>query len=260
TETTLYGFGIRTVAELRATPRADLVRLLGIAHGNSLHSLAFGRDDRPVEADREVKSVSAERTFAYDMTGREAQSSELEVVFGHARRRLERHGGGVRTVTVKARFADFSTVTRAVSLPQPTTDSRALFTAAGQALDAAVPDGRPIRLLGVGFTSLTDYDQLTFRLDDAPEPTILGALDEEPSEEAALPAPLEPQDAHAGVDVEVAGRGAGWIVKVDESKLVVRIEGPDTPPGRDYPLVLGRDEVLRTNVPPVSPIPQRALN
>jgi DNA polymerase-4 len=257
TETALLGLGIRTVAELRATPRADLVRLLGVAHGNGLHSLALGRDDRPVEPDREVKSVSAERTFAFDMTGREAQSRELEVVFGHARKRLERHGGGVRTVTVKARFEDFSTVTRAVSLPQPTTDSRALFTAAVQALDAAVPDGRPIRLLGVGFTSLTDYDQLTFRLDDAPEPEVFGAVDEEAPQELALPTPLLPQDAHPGVDVEVPGLGIGWLVKVEEAKLVVRIEGPNTPPGRDHPLVLGTDEVLRTHVPPVCPIPQR---
>jgi DNA polymerase-4 len=134
-----------------------------------------------------------------------------------------------------------------------------LLTAAVKALDAAVPDGRPIRLLGVGFTNLTDYDQLTLRLDDAPEPRILGAVDDDPNEDVALPAPLQPNDAHPGVDVEVAGRGAGWIVKVDESKLVVRLEGPDTPPGRDYPLLLGRDEILRTSVPPVSPIPRRAF-
>ena len=259
TETILHGIGVKTIAQLRETPLKELVRALGIAHGNGLHSLAFGRDDRPVEADREVKSVSAERTFAFDMTGRELQSAELEVVFGHARRRLERHGGGVRTVTVKARFADFTTVTRAISLPQPTTDAQALFTAAKQALEAAVPSGDPIRLLGVGFTSLTDYDQLTFRLDDSPEPQILGAVDEEPAEELALPTPLLQQDAHPGVDVEVPGLGVGWIVKVDEPEVVVRVEGPDTPPGRDHPLLLGTDEVLRTHVPPVCPIPQRTL-
>ena len=96
-------------------------------------------------------------------------------------------------------------------------------------------------------------------INDAPEPEIFGAVDEEPAEEATLPAPLAPQDAHPGVDVEVPGLGVGWIVKAEESKIVVRIEGPDTPPGRDHPLLLGRDEVLRTDVPPVCPIPQRAL-
>ena len=134
TETVLHGIGVRTVAQLRETPQADLVRLLGVAHGNGLHRLAFGIDERPVENDRETKSISAERTFAFDITGREAHGAELNVVFGHARRRLMRHGGGARTVTVKARFSDFTTVTRAVSLRQPTTDPRALLTAAEQAL------------------------------------------------------------------------------------------------------------------------------
>jgi DNA polymerase-4 len=257
TETALHGIGVKTVAELRETSLKELVRVLGVAHGNGLHSLAFGRDDRPVEADREVKSVSAERTFAFDMTGRDLQSAELEVVFGHARRRLERHGGGVRTVTVKARFADFTTITRAVSLPQPTTDARALFTAAKQALEAAVPSGDPIRLLGVGFTSLTDYDQLTLGLDDAPDPEDFGELDEDMPDELALPAPLTPGNAHQGTDVQVPGLGTGWIVKIDETKIVVRIEGPDTPPGRDHQLEIGRDEVLQAPVPAVSPIRQR---
>ncbi len=260
TETALHGIGVRTVAQLRETPRADLVRLLGVAHGNGLHRLAFGLDERPVESGREVKSVSAERTFAFDMTGREAQSAELEVVFGHARRRLERHGGGVRTVTVKARFSDFTTVTRAVTLPQPTTDPRSLLGAAIQALDAAVPDGAPIRLLGVGFTGLTDFDQLAFAIADFPGaeevPAAAGHL-EAATDEPSLPAPLAISDAYPGTDVEVPGLGAGWVVAIEGPAITVRIEGPDTPPGRDHQLVLGRDTVLRTHAPPVRPIPQR---
>ena len=251
TEAALTGIGVRTVAQLRETPRADLVRLLGVAHGNGLHRLAFGIDERPVEPDREVKSVSAERTFAFDMTGREAQSAELEAVFGHARRRLQSHGGGVRTVTVKARFSDFTTVTRAVSLPQPTTDAQALFGAAAQALSAAVPDGRPIRLLGVGFSSLTDYDQLTLGIDGPlPAPDDVPALVQEPGE-AALPAPLQEAAAHPGIDVEVAGLGAGWVVAADGPRLTVRIEGPDTPPGRDHTVLLGREGVQQIGPPPV---------
>ncbi len=258
TKQALQGIGVRTVAELRATPREDLVRLLGVAHGNGLHRLSFGLDERGVEADREVKSVSAERTFAFDMTGRQEQAAELEVVFGHARRRLDRHGGGVRTVTVKARFADFTTVTRAVSLPQPSTDPRALLGAASQALAAAVPDGQPIRLLGVGFSGLTDYDQLTLGLDEPPAPNDGAEAEPEPeAQEPDLPTPLLPEHVHAGVDVHVARLGAGWIVKASGPELTVRIEGPDTPPGQDHQLQLGRDEVLRTAVPPVRPVAQR---
>ncbi len=251
TETALTGIGVRTVAQLRETPRADLVRLLGVAHGNGLHRLAFGIDERPVEPDREVKSVSAERTFAFDMTGREAQSAELEVVFGHARRRLEKHGGGVRTVTVKARFSDFTTVTRAVSLPQPTTDSRSLFTAAAQALEAAASDRQPIRLLGVGFSGLTGYDQPTLGL-DGPAPTLADATPSVAEQgEVTLPAPLDEAAGYPGVDVDVDGLGAGWIVSADGPRLTVRIEGPDTPPGRDHAVLLGRDGVRQTAPPPV---------
>ncbi len=252
TEAALAGIGVRTVAQLRETPRADLVRLLGVAHGNGLHELAFGRDERPVEADREVKSVSAERTFAFDVTGQAAQSEQLPVVFRHAKRRLDRHGGGARTVTVKARFSDFTTVTRAVSLPHPTTDARALLTAATQALAAAVPEGEPIRLLGVGFSGLADYAQLTLNVDGE---TDLDADDgEEIAEEFSLPAPLRPDDAHPGTDVEVPGLGAGWLVRISDDQLTVRIEGPTTPPGRDHRLVLGRDDVLRVAPPPVAPV------
>lgn len=259
TETALRGIGVRTVAQLRATPRADLVHLLGVAHGNGLHRLALGLDERPVEPDREVKSVSAERTFAFDMNGRRAQAAELEVVFGHAMRRLGRHGGGVRTVTVKARFSDFTTVTRAVSLHQPTTDPPALLGAAAHALDAAVPDGQPIRLLGVGFSGLTGYDQLTLDIDESREP---GAEAEsevvgESWDEAALPAPLVPGQAEPGTDVEVPRLGTGWVVSVNGPQLTVRIEGPDTAPGTDHQLLLGRDQVLRTAAPPVRPVTQR---
>jgi DNA polymerase IV len=253
TETALSGIGVRTVAQLRQTPRLDLVRLLGTAHGNSLHRLAFGMDERPVESDRETKSISAERTFAFDITGRDAHAAELDIVFGHARKRLMRHGGGARTVTVKARFSDFTTVTRAVSLRQPTTDPRALLSAAEQALEAAAPSGESLRLLGVGFSGLVDHDQLTLAFDDA-----AGAAPDAPQstgpEDPALPAALEPGDAHVGIDVSVPGLGRGWLVAVRESQLTVRIEGPRTAPGKDYHLQLGRDEVWREAAPEVCPV------
>ncbi len=259
TEAVLAGIGVRTVAELRATPRGELVRLLGTAHGNGLHRLAFGMDERPVEPDREVKSIGAERTFAFDVAGRELQTAELRTVFGHARRRLSRHGGGVRTVTVKARFSDFSTVTRAISFLHPTADEQALYAAATQAMDAAISEGAPIRLLGVSFSGLRAYDQLT--LDDADAADEAGDI--EPDEEDTgpeLPAPLRPDDVHPGIDVRVAGLGDGWIVRLDGEQLTVRIEGPDTPPGREYRLHwpdpdAGR--VLRIAPPGVVSIPAR---
>ncbi len=259
TESVLHGIGVRTVAQLRETPQADLVRLLGVAHGTGLHQLAFGIDERPVESDRETKSISAERTFAFDITGREAHSAQLNQTFQQARRRLMRHGGAARTVTVKARFSDFTTVTRALTLRQPTTDPRALLGAAEQALAAAAPTGEPLRLLGVGFSGLTDHDQLTLDFD---EPAGGEADASDPEDDATtgpdLPAPLDPAGAAPGIDVLVPGLGTGWIVSVEEPDLTVRIEGPQTPPGRDHRLQLGRNEVLRSAAPPVCPVPARS--
>ena len=259
TEAVLHGIGVRTVAALRETPQADLVRLLGVAHGNGLHRLAFGLDERPVENDRETKSISAERTFAVDITGREAHSTELDAVFGHARRRLMRHGGGARTVTVKARFSDFTTVTRAVTLRQPTTDPRALLTAAEQALAAAAPTGEPLRLLGVGFSGLVDHDQLTLEFDEPVESgDELTETQDEESTGTEGPASLQLAGAAPGIDVLVPGLGNGWVVDALEAELTVRIEGPLTAPGKDHRLKLGRDEILRCPAPPVSPMPYQA--
>ncbi len=257
TESVLHGIGVRTVAQLRETPQADLVRLLGVAHGTGLHQLALGIDERPVESDRETKSISAERTFAFDITGREAHSAQLNQTFQQARRRLSRHGGAARTVTVKARFSDFTTVTRAITLRQPTTDPRALLGAAEQALAAAAPTGEPLRLLGVGFSGLTDHDQLTLEFD---EPA--GADSPDPEDDATatgpgLPAPLEAAAAAPGIDVHVPGLGDGWVVAVKETELTVRFEGPQTPPGTDHRLQLGRDEILRIAPPPVRPVQPR---
>jgi DNA polymerase-4 len=256
TEAALATLGVRTVAELREVPRAELVRRLGTAHGNGLHRLAYGMDERPVEADREIKSVGAERTFAFDVTGRPAQLIELETVFGHARKRLARHGGGVRTVTVKARFSDFSTVTRAVSLPQPTADDRALLEAATRAMDAAIFEGAPIRLLGVSFSGLVGYEQPMLAADDGGE-TSVSPGDVEELSERELPAPLTAADAYPGVDVHVAGLGDGWVVACEGDRLTVRIEGPTTAPGADRRVGLGRDEILQICPPAVQPLPQR---
>jgi DNA polymerase-4 len=259
TQAALTGIGIRTVAELREMPRMELVRLLGVAHGNGLHRLAFGMDERPVEADREAKSIGAERTFAFDVTGRPAQLSELDSVFGHARRRLTRHGGGVRTVTVKARFSDFTTVTRAVSFAHPTADDRALLTAATRAMDAAIVEGAPIRLLGVSFSGLVGYEQPMLCIDvGADDGTdVPGRMDAEEPDGPQLPAPLTEADIHPGIDVHIVGLGDGWLVAQKDEQLTVRIEGPTTPAGVDHRVILGRDEIFQISPPAVHPLPQK---
>ncbi|MEW1952131.1 DNA polymerase IV [Terrabacter sp. NPDC080008] len=158
TDTTLRRLGIVTVADLRATSREDLVRTLGEAAGWNLYRLARGDDPRPVVVEREAKSVGAERTFAEDLRRWELPGA-LEDVLARALRRLQRHGGGARTVTVKVRLSDFTTLTRSVTLAQPTSEAEQLREAATAALDAADPK-EPVRLLGVALSGLTHWAQL----------------------------------------------------------------------------------------------------
>ncbi|GAA5023909.1 DNA polymerase IV [Terrabacter aeriphilus] len=158
TQATLRTLGIRTVADLRAAARDELVRALGEAAGWNLYRLARGDDPRPVVVEREAKSVGAEQTFAQDLLRWELPGA-LDAVLARALRRLARHGGGARTVTVKVRLSDFTTLTRSVTLAHPTAEADQLREAATAALTAAKAV-EPVRLLGVSLSGLTHWAQL----------------------------------------------------------------------------------------------------
>ncbi|MER7070925.1 DNA polymerase IV [Terrabacter sp. NPDC000476] len=158
TQATLRTMGIRTVADLRAAAREELVRALGEAAGWNLYRLARGDDPRPVVVEREAKSVGAEQTFAQDLLRWELPGA-LDAVLARALRRLARHGGGARTVTVKVRLSDFTTLTRSVTLAHPTAEADQLRDAATAALTAAMAV-EPVRLLGVSLSGLTHWAQL----------------------------------------------------------------------------------------------------
>ena len=108
----LERFGVETIGDLARLPEASLVDALGRAHGAHLHALAQGRDDRPVEADRETKSIGQEETFPRDVADREALRREILRMAERVGSRLREHGLAGRTVTIKVRFPDFRTITR----------------------------------------------------------------------------------------------------------------------------------------------------
>ena len=182
TEATLRTLGIRTVADLRAAGRDDLVRVLGDAAGWNLYRLARGDDPRPVVVEREAKSVGAERTFAQDLLRWELPGA-LEDVLARALRRLGRQGGGARTVTVKVRLSDFTTLTRSVTLAHPTAEADQLREAADAALTAANPV-EPVRLLGVSLSGLTHWAQLRLPQDEADGAAVDGLMASEDLAEA----------------------------------------------------------------------------
>jgi DNA polymerase-4 len=149
----LRALGVRTVGDLAALPVSVLVSTLGRASGQHLHDLAHARDDRPVEADRAVKSVGQEETFATDRTTYDECVRELVRLSDATASRLRAAGVVARTITVKVRFADFRTITRSSTSAQPVA-SGAVIAKTACALVAAVDVAAGVRLLGVTASGL----------------------------------------------------------------------------------------------------------
>ncbi|WP_323391728.1 DNA polymerase IV, partial [Streptomyces jumonjinensis] len=150
--------GMTTCAELAEAGEDELVRLLGRAHGASLYRMALGYDDRPVVAERDAKSVSVEDTFDIDLHDRVRIRVEVERLADRCTQRLRASGHSGRTIVLKVRRYDFSTLTRSETLRGPTDDASVVREAAARLLESVDTTGG-VRLLGVGVTGLADYTQ-----------------------------------------------------------------------------------------------------
>ncbi len=150
----LARYGTETVGDLAALPEASLVEALGRAAGGQLHRLAWGRDDRPVEPDREAKSVGAEETFPRDLHDDERLASEVVRLAERTGGRLRQHGLAGRTVTLKVRYSDFRTITRSATVPEPISATADIARLATDLLRRLEPAGG-IRLLGTSVHNLT---------------------------------------------------------------------------------------------------------
>jgi DNA polymerase-4 len=142
--------GIRTIGQLSRLPLATLVELFG-ASGEHYWQLAHGIDARPVVPDRDAKSISHENTFAKDIDDFELLRAWLLEMTEQVASRLRRHGLRGRTVHLKVRFADFQTITRSATLPEPSHITQELWQAAVKLLSTRLSTGhQPVRLLGMG--------------------------------------------------------------------------------------------------------------
>ena len=150
--------GIHTVAELETVSLDELVRLVGKAHGTGLYALARADDDRPVEPERETKSISSEGTYDTDLTDRSLMEHLLTRQATDVATRLRKHGLSGRTVTIKVRLHDFTTLNRSTTLPSPT-DSGATVARLARGLLADLDTSGGVRLLGVGVSGLADWIQ-----------------------------------------------------------------------------------------------------
>jgi DNA polymerase IV len=156
TEESLLKMGIRTVADLRLRTADDLAARFG-SYGRRLYEFARGIDHRPVTTHRERKSLGHENTYRQDLRRLEEMDAEIDRLSSAVAQGLEGKGFSAHTFTLKVRYDDFTTITRARSLPAPTRDGGTIARIARELLrektDAAT---RPVRLLGVTASSLTD--------------------------------------------------------------------------------------------------------
>ena len=146
----LASLGVETVRDLRNCPETRLLSRLGQIHTAHITALARGEDDRPVVPDREAKSIGHEITFSEDISDHRDLVDMLDLLVDKTARRLRRAGVRAQTVQLKARYPDFSTCTRAVSLADPTDSSVVIRDAARHLLsDHLDRRGRPLRLIGI---------------------------------------------------------------------------------------------------------------
>jgi DNA polymerase-4 len=150
----LERIGIRTIRDLREAPIESVRRQFG-ASTEHLLRLARGEDDREVEPGGEAKSIGAETTFAADVADAGELRRTLDALADRVAGRLRKTGCQARTIHLKARFPDFSTVTRAITLPAPASATATIRRAARELFEKKLDrGGRALRLIGVSATQL----------------------------------------------------------------------------------------------------------
>lgn len=166
----LSSMGIETVGDLAVQPVHWLEKGIGKAAGAHLHALANARDDRPVVTDQELKSIGHEETFARDLCTHEHLRPQLMRMADAVAARLRAGSVLGRTVTIKVRFADFSTITRSITVPEPLDGARAIGIEAEAMLRRLDPTPG-VRLLGVSLSQLVDGSVRQLTLDEAQGPS-----------------------------------------------------------------------------------------
>ncbi|WP_345469733.1 DNA polymerase IV [Glutamicibacter ectropisis] len=153
----LHALGIETVGQLSREPEERLVARMG-EHGRSLFLLSKGIDNRPVEVTREEKSISAEHTFAADISDLQILEEELLRLSHRVARRLRDNGKAAGGVGLKIKYRDFTGLTRSKALSAASDSSATISEAAGLLFKKLIPLTQPVRLIGVRAERLEDPD------------------------------------------------------------------------------------------------------
>jgi DNA polymerase-4 len=237
----LSRLGVVRIADLRELSKAELVRELGKAAGEHLFELAYARDDRGVEPERETKSISMEDTFEHDLADPQVLARVAEQHAGKVVSRLVKAGLFARTVTVKVRWPDFSSVSRSRTL-NGATDRVEVVSQVAKALLDGLDVAQGVRLLGVGVSGLVEVAQEPlFDLEVATPGRVV--------EEAEAAVSRRPLAWLPGADVVHDDYGPGWVWGSGLGRVTVRFETAETGPGPvrtfvldDPALRLGRDQ------------------
>jgi DNA polymerase IV len=153
----LRGHGIAKLVDVRSKTSEELRAIVG-SSAEWLRDLAHGRDDRPVEPTQDRKSVGSECTYEADLTDAARIQEEIDDMARDAARWLEKHAMFARTVVIKVRYNDFTTITRSHSEPRPTRDADAIAARAIALLQKTDAGRRPVRLLGASVHNLEESD------------------------------------------------------------------------------------------------------
>jgi DNA polymerase IV len=208
TEAALRPLGVARIGDLARLPEAALASCLGAERAHALRELARGLDVRDVVPDEAAHSVGGEETFEEDLVGEAAIARSLLLQAGRVGHRLRSQGLRGRIVTVKVKYADFTAVTRRVTLPRPTDDDAAIVAAARAQL-SRVDLTRPVRLAGV---TVSGFDEVA---EAAPEAQLdlFGGPGGDPVE-AGPPAGDEARRARLNAAVDkLSGRFGRGVVK-----------------------------------------------
>ena len=179
TNEALVRLGLHTVGDIAQTPEQTLIRALGQSAGQSLYELAWGRDDRDVIPEEPDKSISAAETFDRDIDDPEIIAKEILRMCERASSRMRERSLFAKTITLKIRFADFTTINRSKTLPLPIDTTHEIYEIA-KGLYEALSIGRArIRLVGVSLENLhTDsHEQLVLGARESSWRELQGGID-----------------------------------------------------------------------------------
>ncbi|MGC3994078.1 MAG: DNA polymerase IV [Propionicimonas sp.] len=219
----LSRLGVRTVADLQRLTLVEMVRELGKAGGEHLFALARADDDRAVEPERETKSISVEDTFEHDIADAGVLAGIADRQAQQVAERLGKAGLFARTVTVKVRWPDFSSVSRSRTLDGATDRAEVVSQIARNLLDG-LETSQGVRLLGVGVSGLVEVAQEPlFDLEVAAVGRVV--------EEAQAPLTRRPSGWLPGSDVVHQAFGRGWVWGSGLGRVTVRFETAETGPG-----------------------------